>query len=99
MRGETVALDFREVAPQGATRDMYLDAKGNPTDRSVTGALAVGVPGSIAGLWAAHQRFGVLPWRDVVQPAVELADTGFVADAARCKGTSRRVCLRPMQAE
>jgi len=82
MNGQAVALDFREVAPQAATRDMYLDARGNPTDRSVTGALAVGVPGSVAGLWAAHQKYGVLPWRDVVQPAITLADSGFIADAA-----------------
>jgi len=82
MNGEAVALDFRERAPLAATRDMYLDAKGHPTDRSVTGALAVGVPGSVAGLYAAHQRFGALPWRDVVQPAIELAAKGFRADSA-----------------
>jgi len=82
MNGVAVALDFREVAPLAATRNMYLDAAGNPTARSVTGALAVGVPGSVAGLWAAHQKYGALPWRDVVQPAIDLADTGFVADAA-----------------
>ncbi|MDP1891940.1 MAG: gamma-glutamyltransferase [Gemmatimonadaceae bacterium] len=82
MNGETFALDFRERAPLAATRDMYLDAEGNPTERSVTGALAVGVPGSVAGLYAAHQKFGVLPWRDVVQPAIELAEKGFAADSA-----------------
>ena len=82
INGETVALDFRETAPRAATRDMYLDASGNPTDRSVTGVLAVGVPGSVAGLYAAHERYGVLPWRAVVQPAMELAEYGFVADAA-----------------
>lgn len=82
MNGQTVALDFREVAPLAATRDMYVDAKGNVTDRSVTGALAVGVPGSVAGLWAAHQKFGALPWRDVVQPAIDLAERGFVTDDA-----------------
>lgn len=82
MNGETFALDFRERAPLAATRDMYLDAAGNPTERSVTGARAVGVPGSVAGLYAAHQKFGVLPWRDVVQPAIELAEHGFLADSA-----------------
>ncbi|MFA6165941.1 MAG: gamma-glutamyltransferase [Gemmatimonadaceae bacterium] len=82
MNGETFALDFRERAPLAATRDMYLDAAGNPTDRSVTGALAVGVPGSVAGLYAAHQKFGVLPWVDVVKPAIELAESGFLADSA-----------------
>ncbi len=82
MNGQTVALDFREVAPLAATRDMYLDAKGHVTDRSVTGALAVGVPGSVAGLWAAHQKFGKLPWRDVIQPAIDLAEKGVAADLA-----------------
>ncbi|MHB8838036.1 MAG: gamma-glutamyltransferase [Gemmatimonadaceae bacterium] len=82
MNGETVALDFRERAPLAASRDMYLDATGNPTDRSVTGTLAAGVPGSVAGLYAAHRRFGALPWRDVVQPAIELAKGGFLTDSA-----------------
>jgi gamma-glutamyltranspeptidase/glutathione hydrolase len=74
--GGTEALDFREKAPAAASRDMYLDANGNVTDRSVVGHLAVGVPGSVAGMWAAHQRHGLLPWADLVEPAVELAE-GF----------------------
>ncbi|MBA4071314.1 MAG: gamma-glutamyltransferase [Gemmatimonas sp.] len=82
MNGETFALDFRERAPFAAPRDMYLDAEGNPTDRSITGALAVGVPGSVAGLYAAHQKLGALPWRHVVQPAIELASNGFRTDSA-----------------
>src|SRR3954454_14587105 len=55
---ENYALDFRETAPAAGSRDMYLDAKGGIGDRSVTGHLAAGVPGSIAGLWAAHQKLG-----------------------------------------
>jgi gamma-glutamyltranspeptidase/glutathione hydrolase len=86
MNGETVALDFRETAPLAATRDMYVDAKGHVTDRSITGALAVGVPGSVAGLWTAHRKYGVLPWRDVVQPAIDLAENGFIADSAFAEG-------------
>ncbi|MEZ4422370.1 MAG: gamma-glutamyltransferase [Gemmatimonadota bacterium] len=74
--GNAYALDYREKAPAAATRDMYLDAQGNLTDASVVGHLASGVPGSVAGLWAAHQRFGLLPWADVVQPAIDLAQ-GF----------------------
>jgi len=70
------ALDFREKAPLAATRDMYLDAQGNVTDRSVVGPLSVGVPGSVMGMWEAHERFGTLPWADLVAPAVALAD-GF----------------------
>jgi gamma-glutamyltranspeptidase/glutathione hydrolase len=80
INGNAVALDFREVAPLAATRDMYLDERGAPTDRSVTGALAVGVPGSVAGLYEAHRKYGTLPWRAVIQPAMELAEYGFAAD-------------------
>lgn len=72
--GAAVALDFRETAPLAATRDMFLDAEGNLTDRSVTGHLAAGVPGSVAGMWAAHQRLGSLPWHELLQPAINLAD-------------------------
>ena len=74
--GAVLAQDHREKAPLAATRDMYLDAEGNVTDKSVTGHLAVGVPGTVAGLWDAHQRFGSLAWADVVQPAIDLA-AGF----------------------
>ncbi|MBP2648804.1 MAG: hypothetical protein H6Q77_2428 [Gemmatimonadetes bacterium] len=71
--GEVFALDFREAAPLAATRDMYVDATGKVTDESLVGARAGGVPGSVAGLWAMHQRFGALPWREVVLPAAALA--------------------------
>ena len=71
--GTTAALDYREKAPALARRNMYLDAEGNLTDRSVVGHLAAGVPGTVMGLWEAHQRFGTLPWADLVQPAVDLA--------------------------
>lgn len=74
--GDAAALDFREKAPLAATRDMYLDEEGNVTDGSVVGHLASGVPGSVAGMWAAHQRYGALPWADLVEPAVRLAE-GF----------------------
>ncbi len=72
--GEAAALDFREKAPLAATRNMYLDAEGRPTDGSIRGHLASGVPGSVAGMWAAHQRFGSLPWAELVQPAINLAE-------------------------
>ena len=71
--GQTAALDFRETAPLAATRDMYLDARGELTDKSRIGHLAAGVPGSVAGMWAAHQRFGSMEWAELLQPAVHLA--------------------------
>jgi gamma-glutamyltranspeptidase/glutathione hydrolase len=78
--GKAVALDFREVAPSAATADMYLDKDGNPTDRSLHGDLAVGVPGSVAGLWELHHRLGKKPWKAVVAPAIALARDGFEVD-------------------
>jgi gamma-glutamyltranspeptidase/glutathione hydrolase len=75
--GTTAALDFREKAPLAAQRDMYLDGKGHPTDRSITGHLAAGVPGSVAGLWELHRKFGSLPWTRLVEPAIRLAAQGF----------------------
>ena len=82
--GDTVTtLDFRETAPAAATRDMYLDAAGNPTERSITGHLSAGVPGSVAGLAEAHRLHGRLPWADLVEPAVRLARDGFIVDEYR----------------
>jgi gamma-glutamyltranspeptidase/glutathione hydrolase len=79
--GQSYALDFRETAPGRAGRDMYLDAKGETGDRSVTGHLAAGVPGSVAGLWAVHEKLGSKPWASLVAPAIRLAEDGFVVDA------------------
>ena len=78
--GQAYALDFRESAPAAASRDMYLDAKGQTGDRSVTGHLAAGVPGSVAGLWAAHEKLGSKPWASLVAPAIALAEEGWVVD-------------------
>ena len=80
--GETVALDYRETAPAAATRDMYLDATGALTDASRIGHLASGVPGSVAGLEAMHERLGSLPWRELVEPSIALA-RGHVLDEPR----------------
>jgi gamma-glutamyltranspeptidase/glutathione hydrolase len=71
---EPRALDFREKAPLAATRGMFLDRNGVVTDRSRTGHLAAGVPGSVAGMWAAHQRFGTLPWAELLAPSINLAE-------------------------
>ncbi len=72
--GQTVSLDFRERAPARASADMFLDADGNVTRASVVGHLASGVPGSVAGMWEAHQRYGSLAWAQLVEPAINLAD-------------------------
>lgn len=76
--GRNEFLDYRETAPAAATRDMYLDAAGNVAgDASLVGHRAAGVPGTVAGLWAAHRRHGQLPWRELLQPAIRLARDGF----------------------
>jgi gamma-glutamyltranspeptidase/glutathione hydrolase len=81
--GAVRTLDYRETAPAAATPGMYLDADGNPTDRSVTGHLAAGVPGSVAGLFEAHRALGRLPWAELVEPAIRLARDGFTVDEHR----------------
>ena len=77
--GKTGALDYREKAPIAATRDMYLDENGDVIiDLSTKGALAVGVPGTVAGLFAVHEKFGTLPFKTLIQPAIDLARKGVV---------------------
>jgi gamma-glutamyltranspeptidase/glutathione hydrolase len=76
--GVLMGIDFREAAPSKASRDMYLDEKGNPIDgMSKLGASAAGVPGSVAGMFSAHS-FAKLPMKTLLQPAYELAAGGFV---------------------
>src|SRR5262245_30433961 len=81
-RGDKLsALDFREVGPAAAQRDMYLDSRGEPVeDASRVGPLAAGVPGSPAGLWELQRKLGRLPWKKVVEPARKLAAEGFRVD-------------------
>ncbi len=90
--GEALTIDYREKAPLASTPTMYLDASGN-INRSLTAAgyLAPGVPGTVRGMETAHKRFGKLPWRDVVMPAVELAENGFVMSAGLARGLNSEV--------
>jgi gamma-glutamyltranspeptidase/glutathione hydrolase len=84
--GTVNSIDYRETAPGRATPDMYLDSAGNPMETSITGPLAAGVPGSVAGMAEAQRRYGKLPWADVLAPAVRLARDGFVLDGDRAGG-------------
>ncbi len=78
-KGENVALDFREKAPALAHRDMYLDADGNViANLSTLGHLSVGVPGSVDGMAKIHEKYGTLPWNELIMPAVLLAENGFI---------------------
>ena len=77
--GAIGALDYREKAPLAATKNMYLDENGNvDSDKSQIGALAVGVPGTIAGLFEVHRKFGTLPFEKLIDPAIQLALNGVV---------------------
>lgn len=77
--GETGALDYREKAPLQATRNMYLDEEGNVIpDKSRFGAMAVGVPGTVAGIFAVHEKFGTLPIETILAPVIALAENGYV---------------------
>jgi gamma-glutamyltranspeptidase/glutathione hydrolase len=75
--GRTTFIDFRERAPQAASRNMYLDSAGKPTEDSTIGYRASGVPGTVRGLEYASQKYGKKPWAEVLRPAIELASKGF----------------------
>jgi gamma-glutamyltranspeptidase/glutathione hydrolase len=81
--GKSYALDFRETAPAAATRDMFLGPDGKPTEDSRVGWRSAGVPGSVAGLYDLWQKLGSKKksWAELLAPAIDLADRGFVVDA------------------
>src|SRR6266480_2276152 len=82
--GRVRALDYREMAPAGASRDMYLDSAGHVTEQSLTGHLASGVPGSVAGMYEAWKKYGRRPWATLVAPAIHLAE-GHMLDGVRSR--------------
>jgi len=78
-QGDTVAIDYREMAPANASRHMYLDDNGEVDPmRTYFSHLSAGVPGTVAGMWHAHQRYGRLPWEKLLQPAIDQASNGIV---------------------
>lgn len=80
--GRVDALDYREMAPIAASRDMYVGPDGKLTGESVVGPKASGVPGAVAGMVEAHRKYGVLPLATVLAPAIRLAEQGIVVDSA-----------------
>lgn len=81
--GKTTAIDFREIAPEKASRDMFLDAQGNAdSKKSLTSHLASGTPGTVAGFALALEKYGTLPLNKVLQPAIKLAQEGFTVNDA-----------------
>ncbi len=85
--GALNTLDYREKAPAAATATMYLDDSGNViAGLSESGQLSVGVPGTVAGLIESHARYGKLPWKELVQPAIDLALNGFLLTEKEANG-------------
>lgn len=83
--GKDISIDYREMAPAEASRDMYLDANGNPvTSLSLNGHLSAGVPGTIAGLFAT-MKYAKLAFKKLIQPAIDIAEKGFVITEAQAK--------------
>lgn len=95
--GKTAALDFREKAPAAASRDMFLDSAGNVIDKlSTKGALASGIPGSVDGMFEMHAKYGRLPWKELVQPSIDLALTGIILtsrEASNLNGVQKKLVI------
>jgi gamma-glutamyltranspeptidase/glutathione hydrolase len=84
-KGKTITIDYREKAPDASSRNMYLDQQGNPQlELSQNGHLASGVPGTVAGLFTSHQ-YAKLTFDKLIQPAIDLAEKGFVLTAAEAR--------------
>ncbi|HJO70345.1 MAG TPA: gamma-glutamyltransferase [Flavobacteriaceae bacterium] len=90
--GSSGSLDFREMAPGKAFKDMYLDKNGNVIpDMSTLGGAAVGVPGSISAIFEIHSKFGTLPIEDLFQPAIKLAQEGFIVTENQSSSLSEKL--------
>lgn len=90
--GKATTFDYREKAPLKSTPTMYLNDKGDIEGRlTAAGYLAPGVPGTVRGMEMAHRRFGKLPWRDVVMPAVDIAANGFIIPASLARGLNGEI--------
>jgi len=84
--GEVGSLDYREMAPLGAHKDLYLDENGNVIPKlSTVGGMAVGIPGAVAGILEVHKKMGTLPLKQLMQPAIDLAEKGYVVTEKQAK--------------
>ncbi len=85
--GKIFALDYREKAPLASSKDMYLDASGNVIpEKSSIGVFSVGVPGTVAGMEEMYRKFGSLPWKELIQPAIDIARQGHVLTFREARG-------------
>ncbi|MCF6297738.1 MAG: gamma-glutamyltransferase [Flavobacteriaceae bacterium] len=88
--GKIGSFDYREKAPLAATKDMYLDENGDVIpNKSILGAMAIGVPGTVAGLFMIHKKFGTLPFSELIQPAIDLAKKGVIVTKRQEKGMNK----------
>ena len=89
-KGKTGALDFREKAPFAATKNMYLDNDGNIIKgKSTLGAVAIGIPGSVAGMSKVYDKFGSMPFSELIQPAIDLAKKGVIVTKKQAKNIAK----------
>lgn len=85
--GKIFALDYREKAPLASSKDMYLDASGNVIpEKSSIGVFSVGVPGTVAGMEEMYRKFGSLPWKELIQPAIDISRQGHVLTFREARG-------------
>ncbi|WNC74257.1 gamma-glutamyltransferase [Thalassotalea psychrophila] len=90
--GQADFLDYREVAPLKAHRDMYLDDSGNVIEnKSLYGILSSGVPGTVDGMWQAHKKYGSKPWQELLAPAIKFAEQGFIVHPEMVKNIQWRI--------
>lgn len=90
--GKADFLDYREVAPNKASRDMYLDKNGDVIPYlSLYGLLSSGVPGTVDGMWKAHQKYGTKKWKELLAPAITLAEQGYLVHPVMQKGIEWRI--------
>ena len=88
---ESYSIDYREIAPEAATKNMFLAPDGSVDKKRATqGILSIGVPGTVYGMWEVHKKFGSLPWSELLAPAIELAEDGFLISPFMADALNKR---------
>jgi len=88
---ESYSIDYRETAPEAASKDMFLASDGSVDKKRATqGVLSIGVPGTVYGMWEVHKKFGSLPWSELLAPAVKLAEDGFLISPFMADALNKR---------
>ena len=88
---ESYSIDYREIAPEAATKNMFLASDGSVDKKRATqGTLSIGVPGTVYGMWEVHKKFGSLPWSELLAPAIELAEDGFLISPFMADALNKR---------